>query len=49
MALLSVAGVVAGAKVGGFFGICAIIVSCLSVCIYAVQAWAEWEDRNNYD
>lgn len=33
---------------GRFFGICAIIVSCLSVCIYAVQAWAEWEDRNNY-
>ena len=49
MALLSVAGVVAGIKAGGFFGICTIIVSCLSVCIYAVQAWAEWEDRNNYD
>lgn len=49
MALLSVAGVVAGIKAGGFFGFCAIIVSCLSVCIYAVQAWSEWEDRNNYD
>lgn len=55
MALLSVAGVVAGAMLigadmtaGRFFGICTIIVSCLSVCIYAVQAWAEWEDRNNY-
>ena len=55
MALRSVAGVVAGAMLigadmtaGRFFGICAIIVSCLSVCIYAVQAWAEWEDMNNY-
>lgn len=48
MALLSVAGVVAGAKAGGFFGICAIIVSCLSVGIYGLQAWSEWEDRNNY-
>ena len=48
MALLSVAGVVAGMKAGGFFGICTIIVSCLSVCIYAVQAWSEWEDRNSY-
>lgn len=48
MALLSVAGVVAGIKAGGFFGFCTIIVSCLSVCIYAVQVWAEWEDRNNY-
>ena len=49
LALFAIAGIVAGAKMGGFFGICAIIVSCLSVCIYAVQAWAEWEDRNNYD
>ena len=49
LALLAIAGIVAGIKAGGFFGICAIIVSCLSVCIYAVQAWAEWEDRNNYD
>ena len=55
MALLSAAGVVAGAMLigadmtaGGFFGFCTIIVSCLSVCIYAVQAWAEWEDMNNY-
>ena len=48
MALLSVAGVVAGIKAGGFFGFCTIIVSCLSVCIYAVQAWSEWEDRNSY-
>ena len=55
MTLLSVAGVVAGAMLigadmtaGRFFGICTIIVSCLSVCIYAVQAWAEWKERNNY-
>ena len=48
LAIFSIAGIVAGAKVGGFFGICTIIVSCLSVCIYAVQAWSEWEDRNSY-
>lgn len=49
LALLAIAGIVAGIKAGGFFGICAIIVCCLSVCIYAVQAWAEWIDRDNYD
>ena len=55
MALLSVAGIVAGAMLigadmtaGRFFGICAIIVSLISVGIYGLQAWAEWEDRNNY-
>ena len=48
LAIFSIAGIVAGIKAGGFFGICTIIVSCLSVCIYAVQAWAEREDRNNY-
>ena len=48
MALLSVAGVVAGIKAGGFFGICTIIVSLISVGIYGLQAWSEWEDRNNY-
>lgn len=48
LAIFSIAGIVAGIKAGGFFGFCAIIVSCLSVCIYAVQAWSEWEDRNNY-
>lgn len=47
LAIFSIAGIVAGIKAGGFSGICTIIVSCLSVCIYA-QAWAEWEDRNNY-
>ena len=49
LAIFPIAGIVAGIKAGGFFGICTIIVSCLSVCIYAVQAWSEWEDRNNYD
>ena len=48
LAIFSIAGIVAGIKAGGFFGICTIIVSCLSVCIYAVQAWSEWEDRNSY-
>ena len=56
LAIFSIAGIVAGAMLigadmtaGRFFGICAIIASCLSVCIYAVLAWAEWADRNNYD
>ena len=49
LAILAISGIVAGIKAGGFFGICTIIVSCLSLCIYAVLAWAEWEDRNNYD
>lgn len=48
LAIFSIAGIVAGIKAGGFFGICTIIVSCLSVCIYVVQAWSEWEDRNSY-
>lgn len=48
LAIFSIAGIVAGAKVGGFFGICAIIVSIISVGIYGLQAWSEWEDRNNY-
>ena len=48
LAIFSIAGIVAGIKAGGFFGICTIIVSYLSVCIYAVQAWSEWEDRNSY-
>ena len=49
LAIFSIAGIVAGIKAGGFFGICAIIVSLISVGIYGLQAWAEWEDRNNYD
>ena len=48
LAIFSIAGIVAGAKVGGFFGICTIIVSLISVGIYGLQAWSEWEDRNNY-
>lgn len=48
LAIFSIAGIVAGAKAGGFFGICAIIVSIISVGIYGLQAWSEWEDRNNY-
>ena len=34
LALLAIAGIVAGIKAGGFFGICAIIVSLISVGIY---------------
>ena len=49
LALLAIAGIVAGIKAGGFFGICASIVSLISVGIYGLQAWSEWEDRNNYD
>ena len=49
LAIFSIAGIVAGIKAGGFFGICAIIVSLISVGIYGLQAWSEWEDRNNYD
>ena len=48
LAIFSIAGIVAGAKVGGFFGICAIIVSLISVGIYGFQALAEWKERNNY-
>ena len=48
LALLAIAGIVAGIKAGGFFGICAIIVSIISVGIYGLQALAEWKERNNY-
>jgi hypothetical protein len=48
LAIFSIAGIVAGAKAGGFFGICAIIVSLISVGIYGFQALAEWKERNNY-
>lgn len=48
LAIFSIAGIVAGAKVGGFFGICTIIVSIISVGIYGLQTWSEWEDRNSY-
>lgn len=48
LALLAIAGIVAGIKAGGFFGICAIIVSSISIAVYGLQAWTEWEDRNNY-
>lgn len=48
LAIFSIAGIVAGAKVGGFFGICTIIVSLISVGIYGFQALAEWKERNNY-
>ena len=48
LAILAIAGIVAGIKAGGFFGICAIIVSLISVGIYGFQALAEWKERNNY-
>ena len=48
LAVLAIAGIVAGIKCGGFFGICAIIVSLISVGIYGFQALAEWKERNNY-
>ena len=48
LAIFSIAGIVAGIKAGGFFGICAIIVSLISVGIYGFQALAEWKEHNNY-
>ena len=55
LAIFSIAGIVAGAMLigadmtaGRFFGICTIIVSLISVGIYGLQAWSEWEDRNSY-
>ena len=48
LALLAIAGIVAGIKAGGFFGGCTIFASIVSLIVYAIQAWGEWIDRNNY-
>lgn len=48
LAVFSIAGIVAGAKVGGFFGISTIVVSIISIIIYAWQGVAEWIDKDNY-
>lgn len=47
MAILMVCGVVAGAKVGGFFGVSAIIGCILAAAIFAWQAYGEWLERND--
>lgn len=48
LAIFSIAGIVAGAKVGGFFGISTIVVSIISIFIYAWQSVAEWIDKDNH-
>lgn len=51
LAIFSIAGIVAGAKVGGFFGISTIVVSIISIIsiiIYAWQSVAEWIDKDNH-
>lgn len=48
LALFSICGIVAGAKVGGFFGISTIVVSIISIIIYAWQSVAEWIDKDNH-
>ena len=38
----------AAAKIGVFWGICGAVGTLIATVIFAVQAWGEWLEKDNY-